>query len=88
MCKSCERIQKEDVCKNIIRRWYESNYVVDDLDNSHVSNYYIFFIKEGNYRDGYYLCTNNDMGIKIKFCPWCGRKLTEDNKTDSKKNGG
>jgi hypothetical protein len=78
MCKSCESIQKEDVCLDIVRRWYESNLVVDELDNSHVSNYYLFFLKKGNCEDGYYLCTNNDMGIKVKFCPWCGRELTDE----------
>lgn len=85
MCESCEIIQKEDACLDIVRRWYKSNFVVDELDNSHVSNYHLFFLKEGNYKDGYYLCTNNDMGIKVKFCPWCGRELTEDNQTDSEK---
>lgn len=78
MCRSCERVQKEDVCNNIIRRWYESNYVVDSLDNSHVSNYYLFFMTMGGEDDGWYLATTNDMMIKVSFCPWCGRRLTEE----------
>lgn len=75
MCDIC-RNKSELQIKNNENRNDIENYSLQIYDNRLNINYYKY------YRD--YTCSNgkecsHDLYIKIKYCPFCGEKLTEQN---------
>ena len=85
MCRFCthvvhERVQdfEEPNC-SMIRRWYASEYVQDELDPDHKDEFYLFerrYLPERYQTSSiWYLSCNGAMLLPINNCPKCGRDL-------------
>ena len=85
MCRFCthvvhERVQDfEEPRGSMVRRWYASEYVQDDLDLNHRDEFYLFerrYTPESLQKSPiWYLTGPGLMLFPVNNCPKCGRDL-------------
>ena len=84
-CKFCTYVSHENIrdfeeprC-SMIRRWYKSEFIQDELDKDHRDEFNLFerrYIPQELQKSPiWYLDTPGKMLLPVNYCPKCGREL-------------